>query len=114
MNIVRQTFAAATTGAQNPIGLDYLPISFITAAAVPATGADTYTIQVTLDEVFDQTDPQYLAPASATWHTVTGAPTTAVGYLTFNGPWRAIRINIAANTTGFRFLVGQGIEGRGF
>lgn len=104
------TQSHTTTGAKTPVALDYLPTSQITAAASLAGGAATvaFTVEVTLDEVIDQDAANYVAPGSARWFTVTGAPTTAAGYVTFDGPWRAIRMNISAIDAGsIIFQVGQ-------
>lgn len=95
-----------TTGAKDPIALDYLPTSRITAAiTLGTTGA--FTFEVTLDEVIDQDSPVYIAPASARWFVVTLAPTAATGHINFDGPWRAIRLNISALDTTAVFQVAQ-------
>jgi hypothetical protein len=95
-----------TTGAKDPIALDYLPTSRITAAiTLGTTGA--FTMEVTLDEVIDQDSPQYIAPASARWYTIAGAPTAATGYVQIDGPWRAIRLNISALDTTAVWSVAQ-------
>lgn len=103
---VSQSFGPGITGAGTPISLDYLPHGYITAA-VTEIGTATFTVQVTLDNIFDATAADYVPVASASWFTVTGAPTADDGYVTFPGPWRAIRINIATNDTGVIFQVAQ-------
>lgn len=112
MKPVTQVHSGATTGAKTPIPLDYLSESGITAAytEVSPTVA-TATVEVTLDNVFDPDAADYVAPASARWFTLKGfaaTPITATEYVTFSGPWRAIRLNIATNDGTVIFQVGQG------
>lgn len=96
---VTQVHTAA--GEKTPIALDYLPTSQITAAISLTGGAAvTLLVQVTLDNVVDEDASDYVAPASARWFTVTGAPTNAAGYVTFDGPWRAIRLDLDSIDTG--------------
>lgn len=107
MRPVTQTISAVA--ASTPIALDYEPLSKITAAVTEPEGTTaTFAIQVTMDQVFDSADPDYVAPGSARWFTVTGAPTDASGYVTIDGPWKAIRLNVTAIDTGtLVFQVGQ-------
>lgn len=107
-----RTFAIATNGPQEPISLDFQPVSTITAAMTTA-GAEAFLVQVTLDDVFDQNGPKYVAPASARWFTLAGAPTAASGYVTVDGPWRAIRLNVTAPlVAAATFQVAQAAEVR--
>jgi hypothetical protein len=108
---VTQSFGPGITGAQTPIALDYMPLSKITAAITLQT-TGTFLVQVTLDNIFDQDGPNYVVPAVASWFTVAFAPTNATGYITFDGPWRAIRLNVSANDTGIIFQVAQAVTPR--
>lgn len=103
---VTQQFGPGITGVQTPISLDYLPLSWITAVVDPIA-VMAVLVEVTLDDVFDQDAKNYVSAATASWMTVVGAPTNALGYVTFPGPWRAIRLNIATNDTGVIFTVAQ-------
>lgn len=96
-------------GAQVPLSLDYMPTSQITAAITFVT-TGSVNVQVTLDNVFDQDDPNYIVAASARWFPVKGFaanPTVASEYVTFDGPWRAIRLNVVDFGTGVVFSVAQ-------
>jgi hypothetical protein len=106
-----RTYTSGMTGAQDPVALDYEPLSKITAVVSPVVGMDVL-VEVTLDNVFDPDASDYVAPASARWHTVAFAPTNAAGYITFDGPWRAIRLNITTNGNGIIFQVGQAVTPR--
>lgn len=108
---VTRTYISAA--AQDPIGLDYLPTSQITIAVTVAAASTLTTplCQVTLDEVLNDSDPAYIAPANARWYSVTGltVPTAPGGaYVTIDGPWRAVRLNTVGGITGTAiFQVGQ-------
>lgn len=107
MRPVTKTYAGGiTTTPQEPIALDFEPLSKITVAVTPVSTLSVL-VQVTMDNVFDASDADYVAPASARWFTVTDAPTTAIGYVTIDGPWRAIRLNLVDSGTGVVFQVGQ-------
>jgi hypothetical protein len=96
------------SGAKEPIALDYMPLSKITAAlTITGGGSAAFEIEVTLDNVFDPDASDYVDPASARWRLVQFAPTAATGYVTFDGPWRAIRLDLAALTAPVVFQVGQ-------
>ena len=114
---VTQQFGPGIIGAGNPIALDYLPMSWITVTAFPVSTMSGL-VQVTLDNVFDQNDPNYVTVVLANWLAVAGpavapAPYTPMPaqttpfYLTFPGPWRAIRWFSTANATGVIFVVAQ-------
>jgi hypothetical protein len=102
-----------TAAAQDPIALDFEPTSQITVVVTVAAGGTLTTplAQVTLDNVFDLDAADYVAPANARWVSITGltVPTTpGAAYLTFDGPWRAVRLNTTAGITGSTiFQVGQ-------
>lgn len=109
---VTKIYAAGVTGAQPPINLDYMPLSKITAAVTVTPTAADIAVQVTLDQVFDADGDGYVAPASARWFTVTGPNATTGGYVTFDGPWRGIRLSMSANSGGIVFQVGQAVTPR--
>lgn len=106
MQPVTQTHT--TTGAKTPINLDYEPLSSITAAVTPVgTTGEEFDVEVTLDEIFDDQAADYVAPASARWFVIVDETDTPT-WLTFDGPWRAIRISV--NNAGggtIVFQVGQ-------
>lgn len=112
-----RSYGPGITGAQDPIALDYLPTSWITAAVDPISTLDA-VIEVTLDDVFDQSSQGYVDPSVASWFPWVGAfpllvpPLTATGYSVGPGPWRAIRLNITTNGTGVLFYVGQATTSR--
>lgn len=107
---VTRSYGPGITGAQDPIPLEFQPYSSITAAVDLISTMDV-AVEVTLDQVFEPTQNGYVPPASASWYEVTwpiAAPTTVRGYVTFPGPWRAIRLNITGNAGGVIFQVAQG------
>ncbi len=98
-----------SNGAKDPFPLDYNPTSQITAAVTFVT-TGSVNVQVTLDNVLDQAADDYVAPASARWFAVKGfaaSPVVASEYVTFDGPWRAIRVNVVDFGTGVVFQLGQ-------
>lgn len=113
MDIVTQNFGPGIVTPGNPISLNYLSLSKITAAT-NIIGTGSYTVEVTLDEIFNQNSADYVPVAVAGWYPVAGPvwPLTVDGYVTFDGPWRAIRLNPTANSTGIVFQVAQGDSGR--
>jgi hypothetical protein len=107
---VTQSFGPGIDGAGTPINLDYLPHGYITAAVAPATETPIdAVVEVTLDNIYDENAPGFVTPAVAFWFPVDGFSTPIVGqeYMTFPGPWRAIRLNITTNTDGLVFYVAQ-------
>lgn len=111
MNVVNKSYGPGITGAQIPVSLNFLSLSKITAA-LTIIGNAAFTVEVTLDNVFNESAADYVPVGAASWFTVAGAPTAADGYVTFDGPWQAIRLNISVNDTGVIFQVGQGESGR--
>ena len=121
---VYQSFGPGIIGAGNPIALDYMPNSWITVTVEPI-GTMSGLVQVSLDQFFDQNSPDYISLAAASWFPVAvpavataAAPyapmlaQTAAFYLTFPGPWRAIRYLSTVNGTGTVFAVAQSVAPR--
>lgn len=113
---VYQNFGPGVTGAGTPIALDYLPFSMITAVVEFITPGSV-TVEVSMDQIFDADGANYISPAAATWLPVQVTapvvnPFVADGYVTFPGPWRAIRANVGTNADGMTFVVAQSTSPR--
>src|SRR4030095_11673454 len=99
-----QTYKVATafTGPQTPISMEAMIVSASTVAVVIVNGTATYGVEVTLDDVNDQT----VVPE---WFPLEGMPpgTTATKYVGFVEPFAFIRINLAALTGEVQFKLLQ-------
>lgn len=95
------TVASATTS--NPMMIDlYQQSPAVSIAVTLGGGSMTYSVQYTLDPVFDPTFPVYYGlPAACTWFTFTSmSALTADNSLSVAAPVVAVRLNVTAYTSG--------------
>ena len=107
MNWVRQTIS--TTGAQNPISMDWRIAPFIanTALIVPAGVTVSATVEYTFDDVNDpNVVPEWIT--DATYGTV-----AATKERVYTAPYQFVRVNVASIADGsvyFEYLQGTNIN----
>jgi len=100
-----QSFDATTQpGPQEPINLDFLPLTATTVGLWVAPGATiAAVVEVTTDDV---NDPD----VTARWFPLDNGPTNATAYAKFFEPWRFLRLNIASITGAVELKVAQAAE----
>ena len=100
-----------TTGAKEPLNLDWLPFGAVTVAVVIVSGTATFGVEVTLDDV--HLSDGTLNP-NVRWIPLEDIPagTAATIYTALYYPFQWIRLNIAAIAGAVEFKVMQASTSR--
>lgn len=110
MRPIRKTLTSATSTAPIPLNIHADSFEVSLTAAVAAGSSLTYTVEYTVDDVFDNA----FNPATATWFPVTGMSAqtaSTTGNITF--PVTAVRLRVSTFTSGSvtLTLIQSGISG---
>lgn len=91
------TVSSQTASAAIPV--DYTQANFNLGISVVSTGINTWSVQMTMDNIFDSTvTPTWIAVPSSSGLEAGIGGTNEVGSITC--PCRAIRLNVSAYTSG--------------
>lgn len=106
MNPVSRTYTNVT-GAQTPVGLDYMPLSYTTIGVYVGAATTDFSVEFTLDDVNDST-------VTARWFVLEDFPasTSANTYSMIPGPMLFVRINIEALSGSIELKVAQAVTPR--
>jgi hypothetical protein len=110
MRPIRKTLNSATSTAPIPLNIHADSFEVSLTVSLPAGSSLTYTVEYTVDDVFDNE----FNPATATWFPVTGLSAqtiSASGNLVF--PVTAVRMRVSTFTSGSATLtlIQSGISG---
>lgn len=89
----------SSQAASAAIPVDYTQANFNLGISVVSTGTSTWSVQMTMDNVFDPSvTPTWIAVPSASGLEAGAGGTNEVGSVTV--PCRAVRLNVSAYTSG--------------
>lgn len=94
---IRKTLSSATSTTPVPLDIHINPFQITLVAALAAGSSLTYTVEYTVDDVFDNA----FNPATANWFSVTGMSAQTISSTgNIVTPVSAVRLRVSAFTSG--------------